>query len=106
MASDAFLHAGSRRKVAVAGLVSGVVAGIVFAMFEMIVAALQGMGFVPPLRMIAAIVLGEKTMDASFSLASAIAAGAIVHMILSAVYGWFLPCWSPRGRSSRSRFRW
>lgn len=78
---------GARSSVVTTGIVAGIVAGIVFAMFEMIVAAIQGMGFFAPLRMIAAIVLGEGTLEPSSSLTSAVVAGLIVHMMLSAVYG-------------------
>jgi hypothetical protein len=46
------------RRWVIAGLVGGIIAGIVFAMFEMIVAAIMGDGFFAPLMMIGAIVLG------------------------------------------------
>jgi hypothetical protein len=78
---------GARSSVVTTGIVAGIVAGIVFAMFEMIVAAIQRMGFLAPLRMIAAIVLGEGTLEPSSSLTSAVFAGLIVHMKRSAVYG-------------------
>jgi hypothetical protein len=78
---------GARSTVVTTGLVAGIVAGIVFAMFEMLVAAIQGMGFFAPLRTIAAIVLGEGTLEPSSSLTSAVVVGLIVHMMLSAVYG-------------------
>src|ERR687897_37078 len=42
----------------VVGLGGGIIAGIVFAMFEMIVAAIMGDGFFAALMMIGAIVLG------------------------------------------------
>lgn len=54
---------------------------------EMIVAALMGMGFFAPLRMISAIVLGEQALEPSYSLGAATIVGLIVHMILSAIYG-------------------
>ena len=46
------------RSWVIAGLVGGIIVGIVFAMFEMIVAAIMGDGFFAPLMMIGAIVLG------------------------------------------------
>lgn len=71
----------------VRGALIGVVAGIVFAMFEMIAAWAMGDGFWMPLRMIGAIVLGEEALEGSYSLAGAATAGAVVHMALSALYG-------------------
>jgi hypothetical protein len=44
-------------------------------------------GFWMPLRMIGAIVLGEEALEASYSLAGAAVAGAMLHMALSALYG-------------------
>ncbi len=69
------------------GAIAGAIAGIVFAMFEMIVAEIQGNGFFMPLRMIGAIVLGEEALQPSYSLASAASAGMAVHMMLSVIYG-------------------
>jgi tetrahydromethanopterin S-methyltransferase subunit F len=71
------------------GLIGGIIAGIVFAAFEMIVAAiLDGpSAFFMPLRMIGGIALGEQALDPGFSLAAAGVAGLVVHMVLSAVYG-------------------
>jgi len=72
-----------------AGLVGGVVAGIVFAMFEMIMAVvLNGPdAFFMPLRMIGAIALGMPALDPSSSLLTAGGAGLVVHMALSMMYG-------------------
>ncbi|MBI4493405.1 MAG: hypothetical protein HY690_11510 [Chloroflexi bacterium] len=71
------------------GILGGIIAGIVFAMFEMVVAAAM-MGadaFFMPLRMIGAIVLGPQALDPSYSLATAAVVGAATHMMLSAVFG-------------------
>lgn len=87
MVREELLLAADRRSVVISGLLIGIVAGIVFATFEMIVAALMGMGFFAPLRMISAIVLGEQALDPSYSLGAATIVGLIVHMILSAIYG-------------------
>ena len=72
-----------------AGLVGGVVAGIVFAMFEMITAAaLNGSeAFFMPLRMIGAIGVGASALDPASSLLPASAAGLVIHMALSMMYG-------------------
>lgn len=72
-----------------AGAVSGAIAGVVFAMFEMIMAAvLNGTeAFFMPLRMIGAIGLGTSALDPASSLLSAGAAGLVIHMALSMMYG-------------------
>lgn len=69
------------------GLISGVVAGIVFVVFEMIVAAIMGNGLFAPLRMIGAIALGQSVLMASSPLLVPVIVGAVVHMMLSAIYG-------------------
>jgi hypothetical protein len=71
------------------GLIGGVVAGIVFAMFEMIMAAvLNGSeAFLMPLRMIGAIGLGATALDPASSILTAGGAGLVIHMILSMMYG-------------------
>ena len=71
------------------GVIGGVLAGIVFAMFEMIMAAvLNGGGaFFMPLRMIGAIGVGASALDPATSLVTAGGAGLVIHMILSMMYG-------------------
>lgn len=72
-----------------AGLVGGAIAGMVFAMFEMVAAViLNGPdAFFMPLRMIAGIALGPSAMDPSTSLVLAGAVGLMIHMALSMMYG-------------------
>jgi hypothetical protein len=71
------------------GAIAGVGAGIVFAMFEMVMAALtNGTGaFFMPLRMIGAIGLGMSALDPGTSLVTAGGAGLVIHMALSMMYG-------------------
>jgi len=71
------------------GIIGGAIAGIVFAMFEMIMAAvLNGAdAFFMPLRMIGAIGLGKSALDPASSLLTAGVAGLIIHMVLSMMYG-------------------
>jgi hypothetical protein len=69
------------------GALLGLVAGVVFAVFEMLAAWGMGDGFWMPLRMIGAIVLGEDALEPSYSLAGAALTGAVLHMALSALYG-------------------
>jgi len=72
-----------------AGIIGGIVAGIAFAMFEMIIAALLNGSdaFFMPLRMIAGIGLGTSALDPSTSLVTAGAVGLVIHMVLSMTYG-------------------
>lgn len=71
------------------GAIGGIIAGIVFAAFEMIVgAAMMGPEvFFMPLRMIGAILLGPSALDPSYSLVAAGLAGLVVHVVLAAIYG-------------------
>ncbi len=71
------------------GVIGGIVAGIAFAMFEMVMAAvLNGSdAFFMPLRMIGGIGLGASALDPSTSLLAAGAAGLAIHMVLSMMYG-------------------
>jgi hypothetical protein len=71
------------------GAIAGVVAGIIFAAFEMVAsAALMGAAaFWTPLRMIGAILLGQAALDPGYSLIAAGLAGVAVHMVLAAIYG-------------------
>jgi hypothetical protein len=77
----------SIRQWLVPGALLGIVAGVAFALFEMLAAWGMGDGFWMPLRMIGAIVLGEEALQASYSLPGAAAAGAVIHLALSAVFG-------------------
>jgi hypothetical protein len=71
------------------GVIGGIVAGIIFALFEMIMAAVQmgGEAFFMPLRMMGGILLGQQALAPETSLIVAGAAGVVVHMTLSAAYG-------------------
>lgn len=71
------------------GLIGGVIAGLVFAMFEMVMAAiLNGAGaFFMPLRMIGAMLLGQQALQPDYSLVAAALAGVGVHMTLSMMFG-------------------
>jgi uncharacterized membrane protein YagU involved in acid resistance len=73
----------------VSSAIAGVVAGIVFAMFEMIMAAITNGAdaFFMPLRMIGGIGLGASALDPSTSLVAAGGAGIVIHMALSMLYG-------------------
>jgi hypothetical protein len=71
------------------GLIGGLIAGIIFALFEVIAAAVM-MGpdaFFVPLRMIGAIVLGPQALEPSYPLIPAALAGTGVHVVLSLLFG-------------------
>jgi hypothetical protein len=73
----------------VSSAIAGAAAGIVFAMFEMIMAAITNgaEAFFMPLRMIGGIGLGASALDPSTSLVAASGAGIVIHMALSMMYG-------------------
>ncbi len=72
------------RERVVVGAVSGVAAGVIFAMASMIYAHIEGPGVWAPPHMIATI-LGFE-MAPTFS-AAPVLAGLMMHMVLSAMYG-------------------
>jgi hypothetical protein len=71
------------------GAIGGIIAGLVFAAFEIIAnAAMMGIGAVfMPLRMIGAIALGPGAVEPTFAIWVAGAAGVVVHIVLAALYG-------------------
>lgn len=71
------------------GIIGGVGAGVVFAMFEMVMAAILNgaSAFFTPLRMIAGIVIGQQALQPSYSLPTVIVVGLVLHMMLSALFG-------------------
>jgi len=71
------------------GALGGLIAGIVFAMFEMIMAAIMNGGdaFFMPLRMIGAMVLGQDALVPTYDLLTAAVVGLVVHMMLSIIFG-------------------
>jgi hypothetical protein len=71
------------------GVIGGIVAGIMFSVFEMAWGFLQGGAdmAVAPLRMIGGIALGPQALEPSYSLLTAAFAGVAVHMVLSMIYG-------------------
>jgi len=69
------------------GIIGGIIAGVIFAMSEMVMAVLLGTPAVAPLQMIGAIALGPGVLPPAAPTASTLLAGVVVHMILSAIYG-------------------
>lgn len=69
------------------GAICGFIAGIAFAIFEMIMAAILKNAFFGPMRMISGIVLGQQALTPSYSAATAIIVGFIVHFVLAIIFG-------------------
>lgn len=75
-------------RLLVHGIVGGIIAGIVFAMADMVMAVVvMGDSFFAPMRMIGAIVLGQAALNPGYSLLQAGGVGMALHMMLSALYG-------------------
>jgi hypothetical protein len=86
---DSTMHSTDVGRWAKHGVIGGVLAGLVFALFEMVMALAQmGAGaFFMPLRMIGGIALGDTALDPGTSLLVAGGVGLLVHMMLSAAFG-------------------
>jgi hypothetical protein len=67
------------------GVIGGAIAGIVFALAEMVGSVLMGMPFLMPFQLFASIPLGIPPMD--IALGTAIPVGTVAHMLLSIIYG-------------------
>jgi hypothetical protein len=69
-------------------VVAGIIGGLIFAVFEMMVTAVM-MGpeaAFMPLRMIGGIALGAQALDPGYPLITAAIAGVLVHMVLSIAF--------------------
>ncbi len=75
---------GTRRSVG-EGITAGLIAGVIFAMMEIVGAAMMGNPALMPVRMFASVVLGKSAMEGA--LGTALVVGTIAHLILSAVFG-------------------
>jgi hypothetical protein len=64
----------------------GVVAGIIFAVAEVIIAAMMDNPALMPFRMFASIVFGQEALGVT-PIGTAVAVGIVVHLILSALFG-------------------
>ncbi len=78
---------GATRQLLLHGIVGGMIAGIVFLLFEMFVSVALGGPFLMPLIMIGSIVLGTQALSPAFPLATAALAGIFLHLTLSAIFG-------------------
>jgi hypothetical protein len=69
------------------GFLGGVGAGIFFLLFNLIMSSILGLGFLGPLRQIAAIAMGAGVLPATSSLVGPVIVGLLVHVSLSGLYG-------------------
>lgn len=69
------------------GVISGIIAGIVFAMAEMLISLAMGNPLLSPLRLISSIVLGEAALQPNYSIVMAILVGVTVLVITSVICG-------------------
>jgi len=74
------------------GAIAGVLAGVLFIMFQMMVAGFQtaGEGFFLPLRATATLFAGPEAMQPDFPLTRAVGLGFGAHILLSALGGMLL----------------
>ncbi|MFW5739483.1 MAG: hypothetical protein ACOC1F_03865 [Myxococcota bacterium] len=68
------------------GIGFGILAGLIFALVEIIAAAAMGNPVFGPFRMFASIVLGSAALQ-TVSLGTAIIVGSFVHVVLSGLFG-------------------
>jgi hypothetical protein len=71
------------------GAVGGVLAGVLFIMFQMLIAAFQtgAEGFFLPLRAMATLVAGPEAMGADFPTTRAVVTGMLAHLWLATIGG-------------------
>jgi hypothetical protein len=72
------------RGIIVGGGLAGIIAGIAMAIFAMGYAGMMGMGFLAPLRLIAATLYG---VEALIGGAGVLMVGLIIHILVSAMFG-------------------
>jgi len=68
------------------GLGFGIIAGIIFAMMEVVGAAMMGNPPLMPIRMFASVLLGQSALEAT-PMGTAFIVGSLVHMALSGAFG-------------------
>jgi hypothetical protein len=85
------------RSILVSGIVLGIVAGLVMAMWSMVVTAVMGMGLLAAPAMIAEPLFGSVNPAAPSLVA--VVVGLMLHMMFSAVFGVvFLAIWQSIGQ--------
>jgi hypothetical protein len=77
--------AGENRRSVGEGVTAGLIACVIFAMMEVIGAAMMGNPALMPVRMFASVVLGKSAMEGP--IGTALVLGTIARLALSAVFG-------------------
>jgi uncharacterized membrane protein YagU involved in acid resistance len=67
------------------GITAGLIAGVIFAVVEIVGAAMMGNPALMPVRMFASVVLGQGAMEGPLGVPLVV--GTIAHLALSAVFG-------------------
>ena len=75
------------KRTGMEGTALGLIAGIVFGVTQIIAAAASGESVLLPLRMFASVALGPDALETT-SLLRLLIAGNVVHLSLSALFGW------------------
>jgi hypothetical protein len=76
-----------KRRIIVEGIGFGVMGGVIFGVLQMTGAALMKSSPLLPLHMSASVALGKAALDDAYSLSTILIAGAMVHVVLSAMFG-------------------
>jgi hypothetical protein len=69
------------------GIVGGIIAGIVFAIGEMVISLAMRVGLFSSFRLIGSMILGTQALEPSYPLLTAAGVGFLVHVILSMIFG-------------------
>jgi hypothetical protein len=69
------------------GVVGGILGGAVFAVAQVIVAALSGHPASQPVQVVGAMLLGDRVLGAGDLTASVVVAALAIHLVLSVLYG-------------------
>lgn len=85
LASSPVMTAAFNRR-AKEGAAAGLVAGVLFAIAQVVAAVATGLAPTFPFRLIASVLLGRAAFETT-TLAGAIVVGSVVHLTLSAFYG-------------------
>lgn len=83
------------------GIIAGIIAGLVMAAFSMMYAAMVGVGFFTPLRLIAAALAGVTALIDGGGI---LTLGVAIHMMASAVFGIIFAALLPRRTSGGAAF--
>src|SRR5688572_27077057 len=96
--------AAATKRGAKEGISFGLIAGVVFAVMEVVGAAVMGNPLLMPFRMFASVVLGQAAMETT-PAGTAFIVGVIAHLVLSGLFGLVYGLVNAR-LSSETQTRW